>query len=455
MTDYAFMVSSTARNYGPAWYPGDGYVDAMATDSYNWYQCRTGNQNIPWWSLAYVTEFFRRFGLQHPSVPMWETEFGSVEDPAVTGRKASWFDDARALFATPAYSQFKGVMYFNWSSTSGDFANCVWRVDSSASSLDSFAGMANDPVYSGVAGWDTTPAPNVPPLASFASSTDGHAATLTSTSTDPDGRIASTSWDFGDGSTGDGVHTTHTYAAAGTYSVKVTVTDDRGGVSSVAHDVSVTDPVATSISFVASTASNANTTVHKVVVPAGTQAGDALVLAFTANTLGTVGTPTGVNGWRLLGTRTTGTMSSRIWSMAAPAASAGTTVSVPISQISKGNLLLSVYRGTSTTDPVASVSSASEGVARTDHTTPPVSVAGDRSWVVSYWAQKDSGTTLFSPPAGVEVRSNTGGSPAGRIIGLLADSGSPTGAGVVPGRTATAGLASATATMWSIVLAAQ
>ena len=46
-------------------------------------------------------------------------------------------------------------------------------------------------------------------------------------STDPDGTIASYSWDFGDGSpletTADA---THTYAAAGTYTATLTVTDN-------------------------------------------------------------------------------------------------------------------------------------------------------------------------------------------------------------------------------------
>ncbi|MBI2374011.1 MAG: PKD domain-containing protein [Deltaproteobacteria bacterium] len=51
-----------------------------------------------------------------------------------------------------------------------------------------------------------------------------------SASADSDGTIASYAWDFGDGSTGAGASTTHAYAAAGTFTVRLTVTDDDGAV---------------------------------------------------------------------------------------------------------------------------------------------------------------------------------------------------------------------------------
>ncbi|WP_455219768.1 PKD domain-containing protein [Kaarinaea lacus] len=51
-------------------------------------------------------------------------------------------------------------------------------------------------------------------------------------STDPDGNIVSYEWDFGDGNTGTGVSPSHTYTAAGTYDVQLTVTDDSGDTNS-------------------------------------------------------------------------------------------------------------------------------------------------------------------------------------------------------------------------------
>ncbi len=50
-------------------------------------------------------------------------------------------------------------------------------------------------------------------------------------SSDPDGTIASYDWDFGDGSTGSGAQPQHAYAAVGSYTVTLTVTDNLGAVS--------------------------------------------------------------------------------------------------------------------------------------------------------------------------------------------------------------------------------
>ena len=45
---------------------------------------------------------------------------------------------------------------------------------------------------------------------------------------DDDGEIAANSWDFGDGQTSSESDPQHTYAAAGTYTVRLTVTDNTG-----------------------------------------------------------------------------------------------------------------------------------------------------------------------------------------------------------------------------------
>ncbi|MEM7707456.1 MAG: Ig-like domain-containing protein, partial [Pseudomonadota bacterium] len=61
-------------------------------------------------------------------------------------------------------------------------------------------------------------------------------------STDCDGSLVSFDWDFGDGSSAQGVTVGHAYSSAGQYSATLTVTDDTGNVASASVDVEVFDP---------------------------------------------------------------------------------------------------------------------------------------------------------------------------------------------------------------------
>ncbi|MCW2900618.1 MAG: cell surface protein, partial [Streptosporangiaceae bacterium] len=87
----------------------------------------------------------------------------------------------------------------------------------------------------------TGQADNEPPTASFTASASGMTVSVDGTgSTDTDGTVAGYAWNFGDGTSGMGKTASHTYAAAGTYSVTLTVTDDKGATGSVTHSVTVT-----------------------------------------------------------------------------------------------------------------------------------------------------------------------------------------------------------------------
>jgi PKD repeat protein len=63
-------------------------------------------------------------------------------------------------------------------------------------------------------------------------------------STDPDGLITTYAWNFGDGGTGSGQTISHTYTAPGTYTAKLTVTDNSGltGTASLTIVVNGTQP---------------------------------------------------------------------------------------------------------------------------------------------------------------------------------------------------------------------
>jgi PKD repeat protein len=102
------------------------------------------------------------------------------------------------------------------------------------------AGGANQPP---VARATATPTSGVAPLAVSFNGT---------TSSDPDGSIVSYAWIFGDGATGSGATTSHTYAAAGAYTAQLTVTDNQGATGSTTVAITVSaDTVAAPTSLTA------------------------------------------------------------------------------------------------------------------------------------------------------------------------------------------------------------
>jgi serine protease len=91
----------------------------------------------------------------------------------------------------------------------------------------------------------SNPLANVAPTAGYMVTTDGLTASFTDTSTDSDGDIAEWHWDFGDGNTATAQNPDHTYGAAGSYTVILTVTDDDNATADVSHVVTVEEPVGT------------------------------------------------------------------------------------------------------------------------------------------------------------------------------------------------------------------
>ena len=82
-----------------------------------------------------------------------------------------------------------------------------------------FALAACDPVVGPQAEFAVTPTFDYPPL---------EVSLDASASASPNGAIVMYAWDFGDGDSGSGVTTTHTYAEKGIYAITLVVTDSDG-----------------------------------------------------------------------------------------------------------------------------------------------------------------------------------------------------------------------------------
>jgi PKD repeat protein len=88
---------------------------------------------------------------------------------------------------------------------------------------------------------------NQPPRASFAFSPQdpepGELITFDGTgSYDPDGHITSYRWEFGDGSEDFGPTVEHSYTDPGSYTVTLTVTDDKGATGSASRELTILEP---------------------------------------------------------------------------------------------------------------------------------------------------------------------------------------------------------------------
>jgi hypothetical protein len=440
-TAYAFRPG--APNAAQNFYPGDAYVDEIGADGYNWLDCRDGIVNSPR-SFAEIFTDFRNFGAAHPDRPLVVAEWGSAESSTNPNEKANWIAGAQATLKQPAWGQFTYVNYFHarHSATS----RCIWHVDTSPQALAAFTAMGQDPYFSG------GPPTDVDPTAAFSVSCSALSCDFDgSASADPGGTITGHAWDFGDGTTGSGVRPEHTFPGPGSYPVRLTVTDDSGRTGSVSRDVAVSDATS-AIAFRGATRFVGNVRSAQTVVPPATTTGDALLLFATVNvTAAAVTGPSGVPGWTPLANFVTGSQRTLVWEATAGPGAAGDPVTLQFDRYTKVVVQLMAYGGTSATDPVAAVAVRSDTSFSTSHTSPTVTVADSGSWLVSYWADKSSSTTSWTPPATVTERSDGYGTGSGYVSALVGDTAGPVPTGPAAGLVATTNASSLAASV-SVVL---
>jgi PKD repeat protein len=278
-------------------------------------------------------------------------------------------------------------------------------------------------------------------------------------STDSDGTIEKYEWTFGDGGTATGATpAAHTYAADGTYTITLTVTDNGGLTNSTTRQVTVaaTPPPSSNLAFRSDAqASNTalSTTDSKVTIPADVQPGDTLVLFGSYAYSSSPADPSTPAGWtQAAATVSNATLQSAVWTKVATAGDAGATVSTPLTNAARSTLTVAAYQGVASTGGIGAIASGVDA-STTAHKSPTVSAtAGD--WGVQYWSDKNTTTTSWTLPggSGVTQRGASYGTGSGRTSALLGDSGAPIPAGNYGGVTATTNTASGRGIAWTLVL---
>ncbi|MBA2472065.1 MAG: PKD domain-containing protein, partial [Pseudonocardiales bacterium] len=102
---------------------------------------------------------------------------------------------------------------------------------------------------------DPTPAKNVGPSAKFSFKCAALSCEFDDSSTDADGQVMAWSWSFGDNlGTSTEKNPSYTFGGPGTYGVSLTAGDDSGATTALTKQVTVSNPVVTSLSCVDGTA---------------------------------------------------------------------------------------------------------------------------------------------------------------------------------------------------------
>lgn len=134
------------------WYPGEGYVDWLGVDGYNW---GTDRNNV-WQSFGQVFGYtYSQFLRLAPNKPMMLAQWASSEHG---GSKANWISDALTKQLPKNYPQIKAVVWFNWDD--GD-PTLTWPIESSAGAQGAYAAGIASSYYAtnSFANLNTSPIP--------------------------------------------------------------------------------------------------------------------------------------------------------------------------------------------------------------------------------------------------------------------------------------------------------
>nr|WP_278249646.1 PKD domain-containing protein [Nocardioides sp. IC4_145] len=295
------------------------------------------------------------------------------------------------------------------------------------------------------------PEPNRAPTASFSSTCAALACDFDATaSADPDGDALTYAWTFGDGTTGTGATPSHTFPAAGSRTVTLTVSDGTEQAQATRTVVVEAAADAADLSAVDSASTAGNRSNHRVQVPASTRPGDALVLVLTWNT---TAAPTGPGAaWTEIESRNGNSIAGRVWTKTATSADAGSTVTVTTASAAKSVMSVAAYRSSGGLAEVTASEIGGSNLTGTSHTTPAVTVADSGSWLVSAWAEESSVDQTWTLPASTTRRTSGAYTGTGKVSMVLGDSDGPVALGTAAGRTATTSASAGRSMLFSVVV---
>jgi serine protease len=156
----------------------------------------------------------------------------------------SCIDNACSFDAGGSKDEDGTVVAWDWSLGDGESATgqSIEQVYSESGSYTISLTVTDDDDATGDSNYTVTVnLPNEKPIAKFSSSCTENACSFDAAdSLDEDGTIVDWSWSLGDGASKSGIRFEHAYAAAGSYSITLTIEDDRGARDSVTNTVAVT-----------------------------------------------------------------------------------------------------------------------------------------------------------------------------------------------------------------------